>query len=122
MKVILFQPRFAPLVKDGSKRQTIRPTRKHPLKPGEIVSLRQWSSLPYRSPQTELRTAQIVSVESVSITLTGNLPVAINGRILWADELQAFAVADGFASAGEMVTWFDDTHGLPFAGQIIRWK
>ena len=122
MKVIMFQPRFAALVKAGTKTQTIRPVRKVPLVGGERVSLRQWSGLPYRSPQIELRTAEIVSVRSMSITITGNLPLEIEGRILWEKELDAFARADGFASAGEMVTWFDETHGLPFFGQLICWQ
>lgn len=54
MKVLLFQPRFANLVAAGTKRQTIRPTRKIPIVRGDDLSLRQWQGLPYRSKQVEL--------------------------------------------------------------------
>lgn len=43
MKVYLFKLRFALLVEAGTKRQTIRPKRKHPTKVGDELSLRTWA-------------------------------------------------------------------------------
>jgi hypothetical protein len=51
MKVLMFQPRFAPLVEAGTKTQTIRPVRRRPIVVGDELSLRAWTGLPYRSPQ-----------------------------------------------------------------------
>jgi len=52
-----------------------------------------WSELPYRSPQVEL------------------------GRGIITD-----AEADGFTGLKEFVDWFDQTHGLPFTGVLIKWR
>lgn len=52
MNVILFQPRFEPLILAGKKTTTIRPPRRDGrprARSGEQVSLRVWSSLPYRN-------------------------------------------------------------------------
>lgn len=122
MKVLMFQPRFAPLVKSGAKLQTIRPTRKQPLKPDEIVSLRQWAGRPYRSPQIELRTAKIVGVGTVAIDDCREILVNLDKRVLRFEELHDFATRDGFSSMIEMLNWFEETHGLPFIGQLIRWE
>ena len=35
--------------------------------------------------------------------------------------LEDWARMDGFASWPEMRDWFDQTHGLPFTGTLIRW-
>lgn len=47
--VRMFKPQFAPLVESGKKLQTVRPTPKRMPKPGDKISLREWTGLPYRS-------------------------------------------------------------------------
>jgi hypothetical protein len=56
MIVYMFQDRFSELVRDGSKRQTIRKGLPR-CKPGDTMSLRRWTGKPYRSKQEELRVA-----------------------------------------------------------------
>lgn len=45
MRVILFKPEHAPLIKAGDKWLTIRPRAMYVL--GEQLSLRHWSGLPF---------------------------------------------------------------------------
>ena len=115
MKTILFQPRFAALVVAGTKRQTVRPTRRYKLIIGEAISLRVWTGKPYRSPQKELLPTTIRAVSPVYISRGG----VFIGKS--AGDGEAFARADGFASFAALCDWFDATHGLPFTGIVIEW-
>ncbi len=108
MRVILFQDRFAELVRTGEKIQTIR--KKARCKPGDDLSLRRWTGKPYRSKQETLRNAVCAGVEAVRVT---------EGPTSKDKEL--FAQADGFESLAEMQDWFRKTHGLPFEGEKIVW-
>ncbi len=109
MRVILFQEKFAELVREGKKVQTVR--KKARCKPGDELSLRRWSGKPYRSKQEILRTALCVKITNVQIH---DGPISND----WAED---FARCDGFASFKEMQDWFRKTHGLPFVGEIITW-
>ncbi len=127
MKVIMFSPRFAPLVKAGTKTQTIRGKRKVPILVGDKLSLREWTGLPYRTPQKLLREAVCTEVSTVALTegliSTGDgIIVFQNERRLSFDELSDFAQRDGFRHIIDMLMWFDESHGLPFVGQLIRWS
>ncbi len=131
MKVFMFKPRFAPLVKDGTKRQTIRPERKHRVFRGDVLSLREWSGKPYRSKQTVLKETQCESVHSLTIVPRSTpdgmfvscfvddqrVESCAGGTGSW-DRL---AVADGFRNAADMLSWFTETHGLPFNGILVKW-
>lgn len=112
MKVIMFQPRFAPLVASGVKPYTIRKPRKNPIKVGDKLSLRTWTGKPYRSKQKILRDTVCVNVE----------PFKMDTHFIWQLGSDDLAKRDGFADAGDMVRWFKDTHGLPFEGVLIEWK
>lgn len=120
--VRMFKPQFAPLVESGAKCQTVRPTPKRMPKAGDKISLRMWTGKPYRSKQQVLRESVISAVEKISICDTGReLLVSVGNQSLTPEELNAFAVADGFKNAIEMCRWFNDTHGLPFEGVVIKW-
>ena len=114
--VVNFSPKFAPLVESSAKRQTIRKLRKRPIKPGDTLRL-------YTGMRTKacrlLGEAVCADVASVSIydELHG---LRLRGCIV--DTREEFAAADGFASYAEMLAWFERTHGLPFAGVVIRWS
>ena len=119
MRVLIFQDRFAALVQIGAKRQTIRATAR--CKPGDTLSLREWSGRPYRSKQSLLREATCTSVSHVGIGTGG---VESNGRVMLFGSPAAddFARADGFADFAEMREWFQGAHGLPFLGELISWE
>lgn len=124
----MFKPQFAPLVKAGTKRQTIRPMPKRMPKAGDVESWRQWSALPYRSPQIELAQVKLTEVQSIVIhrdgieTCPGTLRVTFFGE--WSaarrDFLKATALLDGFEGWEQMRDWFKKEHGLPFEGILIR--
>lgn len=128
MIVKMFKPRFAPLVRDGTKRQTIRPKPKRALKPNEEISLRQWEGKPYRSKQVELRKSTLTSLESIAIHQDGISFGDGTMRRFWCGDkggrrliLEAFAKDDGFSGWTEMREWFQEEHGLPFEGTLYKW-
>ena len=117
MIVRMFKPRFAPLVKSGVKKQTIRPWPKRVPVIGEEISLRQWEDKPYRSKQIVLCDSVVTRIATVEITETG---VIVDS---YAEPCDAFAVADGFKDFFDLRDWFAETHGLPFSdGILIVWK
>lgn len=127
MIVLTFQPRFAGLVRTGAKRQTIRLERKRPIKPGDELSLREWSGRPYLSKQNVLRDGErCSSTEEFRIENHGfedfNLTMFhLNGNMLDLLDMEKLALADGFSDLYEMYTWFCKTHGIPFKGVLIKW-
>lgn len=128
MRVRMFKPQFAQMVKDGTKRQTIRPVPKRPVIIGSQESWRQWSDKPYRSPQIQLATVTIENVERIAIDETENLYEVwlmdrpYNGALLMPGEWDEIANDDGFKSMFDLVQWFKNEHGLPFEGILIKAK
>lgn len=123
MRVIMFQDKFAPKVRDGSKCQTIRKAAR--CKAGDTLSLRRWTGKPYRSKQEILSDVVCESAEPVLILrpfLGDTAVAAVGSKVIREDEADAFASADGFASIAEMREWFSIAHGLPFNGWLIKWS
>lgn len=121
---IMFQHRFAEKVASGQKRQTIRPPRKDG-KPvcrvGQMLSLRQWEGVAYRSKQVKLiEDTPCVATGKVYLSTIGCVIIG-DGMSLMGDELEQFARADGFESHAEMFKYFEESHGLPFEGVLIQW-
>lgn len=123
MIVLTFQPRFAPLVKSGAKRQTIRLPRKRPIRVGDRLSLREWTGRPYMSPQRIL-------VDDVPCTRISQIHIGVGehrdevmlgGQALDVILREKIAVSDGFDSWLAMRGWFSEQHGLPFTGVLIGW-
>jgi len=121
--VIMFQSRFAFAVMRGSKPHTIRPKRVRKIRVSDVLDLRAWLGKPYRSKQRKLREAYCTRVMPVSIRFSrGSFFVRVAKRLLAPSEVLALAQRDGFGDGIEMLLWFEQTHGLPFAGQLIEWK
>lgn len=112
-----FQKRFAPAVASGEKRQTIRARRstRH-ARAGEPIQLytgmrtKDCRKLIDPDPICELSTYCAIREEGITL---GNHP-----RM----DMDEFAQWDGFKDFGDMKAWFRETHGLPFIGQLIRWR
>jgi hypothetical protein len=119
MPLIHFQPQFAPSVAAGIKRQTIRATRKRPLKRGDRLIFGTWQGAPYRSKVRRLGESICMDVVPIEIFETGQ--IRLNGRVASCKRRGAIALADGFSCGQEMLQWFDKNHGLPFRGVLIRW-
>ncbi len=113
---------FAGLVATGSKRQTIRANRKRHARPGEPVQL--YAGMRTRNCR-KLRIPDPVCQSVARIDLRcegGGLYIYIDGYLMGVSDADIIAMADGFDDAPHMFSWFDDRHGLPFQGVLIRWK
>ena len=113
-----FKRRFAKMVESGQKTQTIRKIRKYPTKPGQIAYL-----------NTGMRTKNfrrlgfgtILDVNDIKIV--NDRRVVIDGVVFTDQELfYALAKADGFSSWDAFVWFFETHYGLPFKGEIIKWR
>lgn len=123
--VRMFQPRFAPMVEDGTKRQTVRRVPKRVPEPGDLISLREWTGKPYRSKQRVLKEAVVERVERITITSDGIVRRSPGSHLFVISnemKLDQFAREDGFGCWRSMKRWFVDQHGLPFEGIVIYWK
>ncbi len=120
----LFKPRFAVLVMDGKKTQTIRPPRADGKTPAlnDLADLRTWLGKPYRSKQSKLSLGRIWRVRKIQI---GELGVRIwNGKRASSEKhLDSFARLDGFRDWPDMLAFFKETHGEKvFIGNLIEWE
>lgn len=116
--VRMFKPRFAALVRAGTKKQTIRPTPKRMPKPGDIIDCREWTAIPRRSKQIKIGEFEIQHVATVN--LDGGW-IIVGERVLNPKDEDRFAHADGFKDHLELVEWFEREHSLPFTGILISW-
>lgn len=129
MKVLMFQPRFARLVEQGLKRQTIRAKRRNPIQVGDILSLREWMGEPYASVQKILGSETCKEIHIVEAGSVTALPEEDGVYVTWFVDgepipkagLDAFAQADGFKNYIEMFNWFLLSHKFPFKGTLIKW-
>lgn len=126
MPALSFNSRFASLVESGRKTQTIRAPRKRPIVVGDRLYL-------YTGMRTEacrkLGEGLVERVELIHLDRRGSSvgaehPNPMRGSGVWLTEsaLDRLARADGFAGRKELLDWFDETHGLPFTGSLIRWR
>lgn len=122
MKYFLFLPRFEAPIRAGVKRQTIRGARaKGTPRAGELVSLRRWTVQAYRSPQLAIGTAPIAAVLPIAVDLVDGLRVAVAGEELAGEDLDAFAVGDGFADAGDLAEYWAREGIKTFDGFVYQW-
>jgi len=120
MPALNFKKQFAEAVRNGDKTQTIRATRKRPIKEGDTLYL-------YTGQRTKgcekLSEVRCTSVESITMWRNGNVSwpvVMLNGKKLKLKELKELVTADGFAATMPFAEFFlSDTN--EFKGQLIKW-
>lgn len=117
MPAYSFKERFIPLIKNGSKTQTIRRKRKGQAKPGDTVYLYYGMRTKWC---TKIGEGICTKVEEISIQQNG--VVRINGKKMDWVQKQALSNADGFQNWEKMFRWWNQTHLLPFTGDIIYWQ
>ena len=116
MPALNFKKQFMAAVLNGTKCQTIRATRKHPIKAGDPLHL-----------YTGMRTKQCLRLRVTPctrvrpITITGSA-VILDGRELSPVERSRLARADGFPSPIDLHIFFLENHGPNFEGQLIEWR
>lgn len=119
MTVLLFERRFWKPIATGDKVHTIRRQRKRPISPGDAISLRGWEGKAYRSKQCIISEEICIKVRDCWIDVQG---VVIDGhRFSEPEELERFAISDGFESWAQMRTYNDFFRNLPFSGELIQW-
>lgn len=120
MPALNFKKQFQSAVLTGRKAQTIRATRKHPIKAGDKLYL-------YTGMRTKdclrLRVTPCTKVTPIKIVPDEVLPsVILGGRTLSFHEQQELAKKDGFFMAEDFFRFFRETHGERFEGQLIEWR
>jgi hypothetical protein len=142
MPILNFQPRFVEPIRAGTKAQTIRATRKIPIKAGDRLylycGLRHPGAFRILPQPTECTKALPIEIR---IGMKAMM-IAIDGAPLGADEQETLALADGFRPIGNLPAryafelFWEDHHGKPerdgysyerytrvdFEGQIIHWR
>lgn len=127
MPQLNFSAQFAEAVADGTKRQTIRATRKVPIKLDDTLHL-----------FTGLRTKQARRLRGPEIC-TAALLIGIRWKVLKNSKYQSLEVklqhkgklkaaevwdlmkADGFTSREDFAAWFLPKGVGEFKGQLIKW-
>jgi hypothetical protein len=123
-----FKAQFAALVESGQKRQTIRAIgkRRH-ASPGEALQL-------YTGQRTKacrkLVTPDPICTETHTVTMVRVIAprrdanayrLYLDGELVFWDEVPAIAIADGFGNSTAFFNFFEDAHGMPFPGILIKW-
>ena len=122
MPALLFTPRFHAPILSGVKTQTIRADRRQVPAIGDPLYLRGWSGSPYRSKQKVLLDTYCLAVEPIAVyRRSRGLAVEVAGVLIRSQALDAFARADGFDHARDMLGHYMRLGKLPFAGVLIRW-
>lgn len=115
MPALNFSEQFADRVESGTKQQTIRRKRKHPIKYGDTLYL-----------YTGMRTKDCRKLGEGECHVTRS--IRIKGGRVWLDGLrlsdrEAFllADADGFDGLDAFFAWFESHYGPDFEGVLICW-
>lgn len=111
-----FKERFAWLVEDGIKRQTVRAVRSRPTRAGDALQL--YTGM--RKPGARLlRVEKCVSVKQVEIS---DGQICVNGDSLLPEAELMFAWRDGFQFIEDFMGFFEQEYGDAFSGEVIRWS
>lgn len=117
-----FQRRFAPAIAGGCKTHTIRPERRRHARPGEMLQL--FTGMRSTSCVKIIPDPLCLRIEPVRIDFDaeGKIDqVQIDGQAV--EDLDQFALADGFESLADMSGFWTLQHGLlrAFEGVLIGW-
>lgn len=119
MATLSFQKMFADRVQSGEKLHSVRPKRKRPQDwlPGKTVHLFTGMRTKYcRRLGLGVLTGLVdIEVHEDALVLDGQ-------RITEPSWKDAFAVSDGFTCYAELVDFLQDFYGLPFTGDLIKWR
>jgi hypothetical protein len=117
-----FQKRFVMPILNHTKCHTIRATRRHPDKVGNIAHL--YTGLRVKNAAKLLGRFPIVKIEPIEISECPchcqKVNVTISNETLSHDEREKLARLDGFKDFTEMKAFWKGR--LPFKGQIVHWN
>jgi hypothetical protein len=130
MPVLNFKPQFVPFILDGTKRHTIRATRKRPIKSGDYLGL--YTGLRQKGAKLLMATSCyfVEAIDIFTVTDDGDYLICLNDKPLNHAEAARLAWCDGFRPPGSTKNAPGNSIGLmmqfwrgrlPFSGQIIHW-
>lgn len=127
MPQLNFSPQFAPLVENGSKTQTIRATRKVPIKCGDMLHI--FTGLRTKKarrllPPVHCRSALDISIcrKPLRNSKYSGLEVKLtHAGKLTREKIEKLAKEDGFESVEAFTSWFLPKGRNEFKGQLIKW-
>ena len=112
-----FHSQFASAIESGRKRQTIRPRRKRPTRPGDTLYL-------YVGMRTKAcrKLAEFTCRKVTPVDILQGI-IKLDGRCLMPPQALAFARADGFKGLEDFYRFFGEHYGLPIIGrlEVIEW-
>ena len=113
-----FKRRYADMIVNGTKRQTIRAPRKDHRNPqvGDDLAL--------YVDQRSKRCRKLLDVrcsDRKNVTIDHDF-CALGEQLLNPGQRDIFAIADGFDSFDELVGFFDADRELPFHGLVYYWQ
>jgi uncharacterized protein YqfB (UPF0267 family) len=117
-----FQRRFAASIAEGHKAQTIRADRRRHARPGEMLQL--FTGMRTAACRKIIPDVRCTAVAPVTIDFDPEGKIhAISIGTDRVDDLDAFALADGFESLSDMYAFWTMAHGLQrqFRGVLICW-
>jgi hypothetical protein len=109
---------FLDKIIDGSKVNTIRQERKHPIKKGDRLQL-YWKQ---RSPSEGFQIGDAICKEVIPITIDSNAIIMPHSELVVPEALDQFARLDGFENWEGMRLFFNSRYHLPFKGVFIGWQ
>lgn len=117
-----FKQRFAAQIADGSKAQTVRAPRRRHARPGEMIQL--YAGMRSSNCVRIAPDALCASVEPITIVFNSEgmiVGIWIDGAMV--EDMDRFALADGFESLAAMSEFWATSHGLSreFRGVLVRW-
>lgn len=118
-----FKSRFAQLIAEGRKCQTIRAERQRHARPGEPIQL--FVGMRTKHCRKIIADPICEAVQDVAIFIGrhGLINILINGLWLSEDERVTFVRADGFADVADFHDFWMTEHGEGwFHGVLVRWS
>lgn len=120
--ILGFKQQFVPAVANGTKPHSIRAD----MRWREGMSIQFYENV--RQP-----TMRIIRPDAVALVVqrlciyptvrSGQEPTTVvDGLILSPADSELLAQRDGFPNYSKMISWFAETHGLPFTGKLIIWQ
>lgn len=125
------QRQFVPLILAGTKLHTIRALRTRPINCGDILDLRCWKGLPYRSKQEPLIERECAGNVRISVDSNRRTVYLMDPgawyyprapRFVEGNELLGLVRRDGFQATHAFFEFFRFVHAGRLDGQLIEWK
>ena len=129
MPALNFKPEFIDKILTEEKSQTIRPTRKHPIKVGDRLYLYTGQRTKQCRKIGEAVCSKVSPIAISTCSFEREYRVILDGREMTQREIREISSADGFEDIKDFLSFFfehkrSETDGVitGFTGQLIKWR